>query len=152
MDSSTSSEQLMERSFSEYSSIDESLNESFSNLYSEKVMEHPVAVAVNKLLQFQSNHHISNAAIARMADIQNETSSSEFEIPKSKQKMERYANMKYSYVYYVFCKTCKEVTKLNEQCAKCKIITERTRENFFIAIPLKQQIELSLHKNFQSIM
>lgn len=100
MDSNTSNEQLMTRSFSEYSSVESSFDASFTNLCSENVIEHPISLAVNKLLQFQSNHCISNAAIIRMAQIQNETLTSEFEIPLNKLKLERFAHMKYFYVYY----------------------------------------------------
>lgn len=133
------------RSFGEYSSLDTSLNECFLLQESNNVSKNPVTVAINKLLQFQADHYTSNRATIQMAKIQNEVPGSGIEIPLSKKQMEKRASQKFSFEYYVFCEKCKEVTKHQEKCLQCDIITAKTRENFFIYIPVKQQLLLMLH-------
>lgn len=150
MDSDVSDEHL--RSFGEYSSLDTSLNECFLLQESNNVSKNPVTVAINKLLQFQADHYTSNRATIQMAKIQNEVPGSGIEIPLSKKQMEKRASQKFSFEYYVFCEKCKEVTKHQEKCLQCDIITAKTRENFFIYIPVKQQLLLMLHKHLDTIL
>lgn len=150
MDSDVSDEFL--RSFGEYSSIDTSLNECFLFEEPDNASKHPVTSAINTLLQFQADHHISNRAVMQMAKMQNEISSSGIEIPLCKKQMEKRSSHKYSFDYYVFCEKCKEVTKHQEVCAQCDIITAKTRENCFIYIPVKQQLLLMLHKHLNAIL
>lgn len=152
MDSSTSSEQLMERSFAEYSSIDSSLNESFSYQRSNDIFENPFSSAVNKLLKFQAEQNISNAATVRIAQIQNEMEGSQIEISLDMRKLIKNADRRYSFEYYVFCEKCKEVVKSGNYCPQCDIKTTKTRDNFFVYIPIKQQIALTLHKHLDAIM
>lgn len=150
MDCDLSSEML--RSFGEYSSLDSSLNECVLYEESENRSKNPVTAAINKLLQFQANHATSDAAVVQMARIQNEIPGSQIVIPLSKQNMERRAHQKYSFDCYVFCDKCEEATKYREKCAQCDFMTRKTRDNYFIYIPVKQQLLLMLHKNLQTIL
>lgn len=144
----------MLRSFGEYSSLDSSLNEciSYQEAENKSRVKHPVTIAINKLLEFQASHHISNAAVIQMARNQNGIPGSAIEIPLNKKEMDKRACQKYCFEYYVFCQKCKEVTKYHEKCAQCNIVTAKTRDNFFIYIPIKQQLMLMLHKNLNTIL
>lgn len=150
MDIDTSSEML--RSFGEYSSLDSSLEERFLFQRADEIYDHPYKSAINKLLQFQATYNISNAATIRLAQIQNEMEASEIEIPLSINRMEKNADHKFNFEYYVFCSKCKEVVRCDEKCSICDIKTVRTRDNFFIYVPVKQQIALSLHKHLDIIL
>lgn len=141
----------MLRSFGEYSSLDSSLEERFLFQRADEIYDHPYKSGINKLLQFQAAYNISNAATIRMAQIHNENAS-EIKVPLNIKQMEKNADHKFNFEYYVFCSKCKEAVKCAEKCSICDIKTVKTRDNFFIYVPVKQQIALSLHKHLDIIL
>lgn len=143
------------KSFSEYSSLNSTIDECLLFQQSDSSNYepfNPFTSGINNLLQFQAEHNISNAATIRLAQIQNEMSGSQVEIPPNIKRMEKNVHRKYEFEYYVFCGKCKEVVKCDQKCPQCDIKTIRTRDNYFIYIPVKQQIILALHKHFDTIL
>lgn len=58
----------------------------------------------------------------------------------------------YEYKYYVFCQSCTILIKLGEKCSLCEMITKKTKDNYFIYIPIKPQIKAMLDKHLPQIL
>lgn len=107
---------------------------------------------VNMLLQFQAEYNISKKATVQMAKSHNAIPGSEILLPLNNLQLQKQAVMRYEYEYYVLCHKCRELTTYKTKCVKCNVITKQAEDNFIAIVPVKQQIKLSLQRNFDRII
>lgn len=145
----TSSEienELALRSFTEYSS------DEISETWLQKEISNPMQNIINNVFLHRAQFNTSYAAASAFAKALNEMPGSQLNIPTSKERLKSAVSIKFLYEHYVFCNSCEALMKLGEKCNFCKQKTEKTKDNYFIYIPIKQQIEFMLNKYLKDIL
>lgn len=148
--SDTSSEMdsdLALKSFAEYSSDDSSdavvVDVEFLN---------PISQIVGEVLIHKAKYNTSYASASNFANMLNNMPGAKLQIPMSKKELKDEVTMKFMFVHYVFCKSCDVLIKVREKCYMCNQETAKTKDNYFIYIPIKQQVELVLKNNLGKIL
>lgn len=142
---------LAVRSFSEYSCDD--INLSF--IMSGASVSHgtnPLDQTINEVLLHRAKFNTSYAATSNFANTLNSIPGSQLEIPTKKNQLKRNAGLQYRYEYYVFCYFCQALVKHGQNCSNCKRKTKKTKDNYFVYIPVNQQIKNSLKNHLPKIM
>lgn len=139
------------RSFSEYESGELSSMNS-SNTSPESSFINPVTKLVHEALLHRANYNCSYAAVSDICDKINAVPGAAVEIPSGKAQLKQEVNLVYNYTHYVLCKICSILVKVGEVCHACKIETKKKKDNYFIYIPLKQQIYRSLKMYLNEIL
>lgn len=75
----------------------------------------------------------------------NSVPGSELKIPTAKVTMKKDAKLKYHFKHYIICAKCKFLTE-DGFCPQCEFKTKKGKNNYFVYIPLKQQIEYFFRK------
>lgn len=104
------------------------------------------------------SHHIqysqSNAALENIAKIVNSTPNASIKVPTTQYKIKKLLNPALTFEYHMHCSVCQvylSSTKSSVECEKCKKLLKTTNSNYFIYIPIKQQIEKFVKENFDQI-
>lgn len=148
MDASSEIDDELIRSFSEYSCEDINV----SIISEENQTTNPVIQTVNEVLLFRAKNNTSYAAASTFALTLNSVPGSLLEIPTTKEQLIREAKVEYEYQRYIFCEKCEILVGENSACTSCKKRTKKTKDNYFIHIPLKQQIKFNLKKYLPDIL
>lgn len=148
MDQNSSAEtSLICRSFAEYSSDEISIE--LKNSSSDSKFINPVEETINQVLLHRAKYNTSYAASSNFAETLNAIPGAKIEIPTSKQQLISQANHDFIYERYVFCGKCNILCKVDTTCGTCNQKTKKTKDNYFIFIPVKQQVIATL-KQFLS--
>lgn len=105
---------------------------------------------VNNIFEHRVRNHASYKACENIAAIINETS--KIAVPKSKYLLKAAAEYHFKRFYYVFCSGCNELVLLDKKCPNCQRITKKTKDNYYIYIPIEQQINYFLKKYLNEIL
>lgn len=145
----SSDSELAMRSFSEYNS-DSSANT--SDIILEMGSRNPVAGMINEVLSHRAKHNTSYSAACSFAHSLNNVPGSLVKIPEKKRELKREVNLGYEYTHYVFCQSCNVLAKLGETCKICSKYTKKRKDNYFIYIPVEQQIKAMLKRHLAHIL
>lgn len=147
-----------------YSEIDDSLMLSFesneSSPKSDGLHTRPeIAAQVHKHVLNAVNHKHSSNSLESSIRIANEAPGAKFQLPATKYKIRKIIEPVFEHEYYYECERCEEYTTVPRirqsertiDCDYCGSTIQKKSKNFFILIPLKQQLQESLEKNWISI-
>lgn len=104
------------------------------------------------MLQFNSPY----ASLENHSRIINSTPNASIQIPTTKYKLKNIALPQFKMEYHIFCKNCKNysVTAKNGfqiKCDLCSVPIGTSVSEFFIYIPLEQQLRKMITENFEEI-
>lgn len=105
---------------------------------------------INALFDHKVKYHATYKAIENIAELINKNSKTK--IPNTKYLLKQAADHRFERIYYVFCKFCGELVPLNEKCPDCDQKTKKLKDNYFIYIPIEQQINYYLEKYLSEIL
>lgn len=116
------------------------------------VKEHTERIVSNGL-QFNQPYK----SIEKMADIVNITPNASIRVPHTIYKIKKMVKTDFTFQYYVECSQCKSYSTSSSndmrlKCDSCESDIKRTISNFFVYIPLEQQIRKSLDEKFDEVM
>lgn len=130
------------RSFAEYSSDEISAEISFSGVkYS-----NPRDDMICQVLTHRAKHNTSYAAASSFAETLNSVPGAKLKIPTRKDDLKNEVKLLYEFEQYIFCSSCNLLCKVDTDCSTCNRRTKKTKDNYFIFIPVKQQIVATLRK------
>lgn len=112
----------------------------------------PVAELINTVLLDRAKFNKSYAAASAHSVTINSVPGAQISIPTEKNKMKREATLQFQYETYIFCDTCKLLYKKGELCEKCGRSSKKRKNNYFIYIPILQQIMHTLDKYLDLII
>lgn len=112
----------------------------------------PIAQITNQILLDRANFNKSYAAASAHSKSINTVPGAQIRIPTEKNKMKREATLKYQYETYIFCDFCDILFKKGESCENCGKVTKKRKNNYFIYIPILQQIKHMLNKYLDLIL
>lgn len=115
-------------------------------------ISNPATQMINNVLLDRAKFNQSFAAASSHCASINSVPGAKVKIPTDKNQLMREVKMKYVYDIYIFCDVCKLLFKEDEVCKQCSKSTKKRKDNYFIAIPIKQQILRMLDKNLQIII
>lgn len=136
---------LLMRSFSEYSSED-------SDIILESETVNHFCELTNKVMIHRATYNTSYAAAVGFAETLNSVPGSKVKIGTSTVQLMRETTKLFNYEYYVFCDQCNILVKVNTKCSICEKITKKRKDNYFIYIPIEQQVKHSLKNNLQNVL
>lgn len=97
----------------------------------------------------------------QLAKLVNGVKGAHFRLPESKYQLQRVHKPIFDYELHYKCQKCKKYTALHSsiqsnqlQCnvANCGVTIKKAKDNFFVYIPLEQQLRVSIKRHFDSIM
>lgn len=148
-----------------FSQLNEGHMLSFDSNNSEKSIESiprirpEIAQQVEKILMNGLKHNQPLTCIESSVKILNQAPGVKYQLPESKYKIKQSIEPTFEYEMYYFCKKCqlhscfarKQVIKCSLVCTHCGNSIKKEPNNFFIYIPLRQQLEASITKYWDSI-
>lgn len=143
--SSENDTSLLMRSFGEYSSED-------SDIIFESETVNPVCELSNKVMMHRATFNTSYAAAVSFAETINSVPGSKVKIPTSAVQLMRETTKEFNYEHFVFCDQCNILTRVNTKCCICEAITKKRKDNYFIYIPIEQQVKHSLKNHLQEVL
>lgn len=120
------------RSFSEYSSDDVNVFDSTQIIQN----SNPIQVQIENIVRYRAQYNTGFSASSQFAEALNSVPGAQLKIPTSKNVLKREVKLQYQYKHYVFCKSCGILVELNKVCETCNVLTEKTKDNYFIHIPI----------------
>lgn len=153
MDNDESLDELVNafmKSFEEYDDDDDSII--FHENKPTPEITNPMTKMVNNVLLEKAKYNKSFAAASAHSNSLNCVPGAKLKIPTEKQKMKRQANLVFKYEIHIFCDTCKLLFQEGSCCERCGKRTRKSKCNYFIYIPILQQIMHSLDRNLDSIV
>lgn len=105
-------------------------------------------------------YNVPQTCIENSLKILNEVPGSKFHLPETKYKMRQTIEPVFEFEVHYKCEKCKIYTGIQRKqatsnhinCKQCNGAFDRKTNEFFIYIPLEQQLRLSIEKNFNSIV
>lgn len=152
MDGSCDSDtELFEKSFDEYicDSDDEIIV--FENEQKSKCTN-PTTLMVNDVLLDRAKNNNSYSASCMQMKRLNSVPGAQLKYPISKNQLKREANLDYHFEYYIFCERCNRMTIMDDPCSGCGKKTKKKKNNYFVHIPITQQIQHILDKYLDVIV
>lgn len=116
-----------------------------------------VANQLSKYIENKLDYNLPLKCLEKNIKIRNETPGVKVTLPQSTYKIRKAINLKFEHEFYYECPKCKNYTVDNESrsrqldCQYCECNIEKTLQNFFAYIPLQQQLQESIGKNWESI-
>lgn len=143
------SSEIEMKSFSEYNTDDTSINDS-----SEEKCTNPIDELVQNVLYHRAKQNLSYDAASNVAQLLNSMPGSLLSVPEHRTRLRREAKrmQAYEYKHYVFCQSCDILIQLGEKCNLCNRITKKSKDNYFIYIPIKPQIKAMLDNHLAKIL
>lgn len=132
------------RSFGEYSS-------SSTEIWLGENESEPSTSFVMDILNFRATNNTSFKAAEDFAKKINQMPGAQIELPTSQYLLKKEANLKFNFDHYIICDKCKYLNK-TEICQKCELKTKKRKNNYFIYIPVKQQIKFFLQRYQKEIV
>lgn len=136
------------RSFSEYTTE----SDYSSDATPEKTYINPVTELAREVLLYRAKYNVSYAAASDLSNKMNSVPGSETQIPTNKKQLKRTVILKYTYIRYIFCDFCRILYKFGDTCSLCQRDTPKRKDNYFIHIPLRQQIKHTLDRHASRIV
>lgn len=140
--SASDSSDIALRSFGEYSS---NSIETLDTTIEIQQAKNPTNTFVNNILNHRAKNNVSFKAACEFAKTLNAVPGCKIQIPTFKISLKSEANSKFNFRRYVICVKCKCLTE-DGSCSMCKFRTKKNKNNYFVYIPLKQQIEFFFRK------
>lgn len=115
---------------------------------------------VDKILTYYLRHNITLIGLEDLMKMFNEKKDDCVELPTGKKQiLELFQENRdvFKIFYFVKCAKCKKSTKIDSDCKEkakciyCDNILKKTETNFFVVIPIEQQIRQSLKDNWSYI-
>lgn len=144
MDDSLNTSDELTKSFGEYDCEDDEVLVYERGIKSTST--NPMTQMVNAVLLDRAKYNKSYTAACEYSVNLNSVPGAKLKLPLTKKQLKRESTQKYTYKYYVFCESCGLLVENGSLCEKCNKRTKKTRNNYFIQIPLLQQIENTLDK------
>lgn len=114
---------------------------------------------VKKILNEVISDNLPLNSIKKISKIVNEVNGANYQVPDSRNGCLDIFKPIFDYEFHIECRKCNVYTALPStnrtqqvQCRQCCVILRKTRNNFFIYIPLEQQLRVVLQRHFDSIM
>lgn len=138
------------KSFEEYDDCDEIIV--YNSSSSKQKPSNPIIDMVNEVILDRAKYNKSYAAASSHAKSLNSVPGALVQIPTEKEKMKAHINLKYSYEIFIVC-DCKFLCKPGQICKGCsKMPPKKGKSNYFIYIPLKQQILWKFDQHLDKIL
>lgn len=138
-------------SFNTNDSVCSDLSDSTSNI-------HPVVVKqLTKIIENKLDYHLPLTCMKKQVKLLNETPGSRFKLPETTYEIRKTMKPKFVHEFHYECARCKNYTINNHPqspeliCQHCNVSLEKTLHNFFVYVPLQQQLKASIEKNWESI-
>lgn len=147
VESSETDSKIFFRSFSEYSSEDVNVFECTQIIHN----PNPLQNQIDNVMRHRAQFNTSYAASSQFAEALNNVPGAQLKIPTSKDALKREAKLQYQYKHYVFCESCGILVEIDKECETCNIRTKKTKDNYFIYIPIEQQIKHMLDQYISEI-
>lgn len=152
MDSSFDiSSETLTKSFGEYSNSEEELISNDPVIIRTSEIKNPVQKIVNQLARLQVESRFSMKALQKIVPIINGIPDSPINISSDSRSLKNNINKSFDYKFYAKCSKCNEIGEIGA-CKKCATIIRKTRNNFFIYIPIEIQIKKYLVEHFEVII
>lgn len=116
-------------------------------------------IFVEKIINYYLRHNIDLVALEDLMELLNENREICDKFPTSKKpimKLFREDRDLFDVFFFVKCDKCKVSTKVNSEssnynCMRCDAILKTSETNFFVSIPIEQQIKKSIEDNWSYI-
>lgn len=136
--------------FSEYS--DDNLEILDTSKTAEQCVN-PYNILVNQILRHRATNNTSFKAACEFGRTLNLMPGSQIEVPTSENRLKKEAILKFNFLRYIVCKKCNCLVPESEKvCSVCGFITKKSKNNYFIYIPLVQQIKSTIRKYAKEIV
>lgn len=149
------SSELLEKSFLSYendtSKEDDQDSFNLNEIFASNEYTNPVKTKINDLNKLQIKKKLCGAAVNDIIPILNSVPGASIEIPNDKRYMNKNTEFIYEIKFYAKCVKCKELGLCGAQCDKCGIVLKKTETDYFIYIPVGQQIKKTLVDNLMEI-
>lgn len=106
---------------------------------------------VNHSLKFKSSYK----SMEEMEKIVNSTPNSSIKVPHTIYRIKKSLPPTLKHEIHIQCLQCLNYTpspNSETKCTLCDVVIQTTKSNYFTYIPIKQQLELSLKQNYDSII
>lgn len=135
-------------------------NDSTEKMEPETEYRPEVSKQVEKVVLNALKYNNPFTSIEKSIKILNEVPGSKFHLPESKYKIRKIVHPAFDFEVHYKCKKCqiytlspsKQAQNSPTKCTQCGSTLEEKGEDFFIYIPLQQQLRQSIIKNFDSII
>lgn len=135
-------------------------NDSAEKLKSVSQFHPEVTGLVEKVVLNALKKNNPHTCIENSIKILNEVPGSKFRLPDTKYKIRQTVQPAFEYEVHYMCRECeiytrapsKEQRKNQINCKQCGSAVDRKSDEFFIYIPIEQQLRVSIEKNFDSII
>lgn len=141
---------IIEKSFGEYETSSEEIIQNDPTLYKISEIKNPVEKTVNQLAQLYVDANLSLSAIKKIIPVINETTDGSIGVPEDKRFFQNNIKKSFEAKIYVKCAKCNEISEVGK-CGKCGVDNKKGKDNFFIYLPIEQQIKKSLIEHFDVI-
>lgn len=111
----------------------------------------PISVAVNELMEFKSQNNTTLKSTSDLAKLLNNKPNAYVKLPTLPSQLKSGTHLRYKREFIVIC-DCNKLCDKNGWCAICKKENKKGKSNFIVKIPIKQQINELLNKNFEAII
>lgn len=114
---------------------------------------------IDKIVNHYLRHNLTLICLEDLMVLLNENRETCDKFPATKRailKMFRNQRGLFDMFNFVRCKNCSNINKIDAEsirssCARCNVVVKTTETNFFVMIPIEQQIIKSIHDNWPSI-
>lgn len=154
MNSSSSfdiSSETLQKSFGEYNNSDDEFVTNDPVIIRTSDIKNPTQKTVNQLARLQAESRLSMKALQKIVPIINEIPDASINISNDSRFLKRNINKSFDYKFYAKCPKCDEIGEIGV-CKKCTTIVQKTRDSFFIYIPIEIQIKKYLVEHFETII
>lgn len=135
-------------------------NDSTEKLRSVSKFRSEVIEQVEKVVLNALKYNNPQTCIESSIGILNEVPGSKFHLPETKYMVRQTIELALEFEVHYMCKKCEVYTGLPYKqakisqidCKQCHTAFDKKSDEFFIYIPIEQQLRLSIKKNFDSIM
>lgn len=112
------------------------------------------------VLEYHLKHNTTSKAAEDSAKLINNSAGVTYKLPETKYLLRKHATSAFVQKYYIKCLGCNEFTaiecnsngKYTGQCYHCAKNISKTKNSYFVYIPIEQQLRESIARNWNDIM
>lgn len=132
----------LEASFAEYDLTDSeiSINDGAHHAIAITDIKHTVKKGINQMVALATKSKMSDNTISKLVPVIDGIPGVSIEIPKFKQTRQKFVHKLMEPRYFAKCEKCGELNDCSSKCSKCNYIVEKKSENFFVYLPVEEQI------------
>lgn len=115
----------------------------------------PITIQMEKFFEHNLKFDCSYTSMESMAKVVNSTPNAAIQLPTTKHKIKKFFDPIYINEFHIKCSNCENYTaslKTDTICALCDIPTKCTKSNYFVHIPIIQQLKRSIAENLIEIL